>query len=219
MTLSHASSCWPRTAPWPLWSLSRWSDLHPSTSFTCVSLVPFGVWRYCAGTRYGSPDSPAICLWSSSSLLLWVPKLCSSTGSLLDYQNTWITHPAPPGHGGTSGIFSGYPSSPMHPLPMQRFYFCSNLGRVPTPAWGSPRDSPPHQLCGSWADIPQFPLILPHRSGGSTRVVSILPHCFSLRPPSHALREWEGRSLWAQPSSAEGLVCFCCSEKKLFCIS
>ena len=167
----------------PYWSLSRWSDLHPGTSFTCVSLVPFGVWRYCAGTRYGSPDSPAICLWSSSSLLLWVPELCSSTGSLLDYRNTWITHPPPPGHGGTSGIFSGYPSSPMHPLPMQPFYFCSNLGRVPTPGWGSPRDSPPHQLCGSWADIPQFPLISPHRSGGNTRVVSILPPCFSLRSP------------------------------------
>lgn len=81
---------------------------------------------------------------------------------------------------------------------------------------GAPRDSHPHQLCGSWTDIPQFPLILPHRSGGNTGVVSILPPCFSLRPPSHALQEWEGRSLWAQLSSADGLVCSCCSERKLF---
>lgn len=135
----------------------------------------------------------------------------SSTGSLLVYWNTWITCPVPPGHGGTTGIFSGYPSSPMHPSPMQHFYFCSNLGRVPTPAWDSPRDSPPHQLAGAGQTFLSSPSFYPTGVGAATTVVSILPRCFSLRSPSHALQEWEGRSLWAQPSSAEGLVCFCCS--------
>ena len=56
----------------PCWGLSSCCDLNAGTSFTCISLVLFGVWRYHAGTHYQSPCVPAICLWS--------PSLCASLG-------------------------------------------------------------------------------------------------------------------------------------------
>ena len=54
--------------------------------------------------------------------------------------------------------------------------------------------------------------------------VGAIPEWFLSYPPVsasdllHALQEWAGRSLWAQLSPADGLVCSCCS-KETVCIS
>lgn len=105
----------------PCWCLSSCYDLNTGTSFTCISLVLFGVWRYHAGTHYQSPCIPAICLWS--------PSLCASLGpktahplvpppppislpELLDHLSSTLSP------WGTSSPLSGYPSSSLLP-PMQ----------------------------------------------------------------------------------------------------
>lgn len=219
MTFSHASSYWPCAAPWSLlisvwlvWSAPQhFIHLCKSSSIWCMEVLCWYLSLKPIHSSHLSLIFKFLCFFGSQD--------CSSTGSLSGYRNTWVTHQAPPGQEGTTGIFSGYPSSPMHPPPMQHFYFRSNLGRVPAPAWDCLRDSPPHQLAGAGQTLLSSPSFYRTGVGAATTVVSILPACFSLCPPSHALQELEGRSLWTPLSSAEGLVCFCCSERKLFGIS
>lgn len=86
----HASSLYPITVLCLL--TSSWSGLNTGTTFTSVSLVPFGLWGYYSGIHYWSPQIPAICLGSSSPLCFLESQdsphpLVPSLG----YRNSWIT--------------------------------------------------------------------------------------------------------------------------------
>lgn len=69
---------------------SSWSGLNTGTTFTSVSLVPFGLWGYYSGIHYWSPQIPAICLGSSSPFAFLNPK-------------TVLTHWSPQEGTGTPG--------------------------------------------------------------------------------------------------------------------
>lgn len=163
----------------PCWCLSSCCDLNTGTSFTCISLVLFGVWRYHAGTHYQSPCIPAICLWS--------PSLCASLGPKtahplvpppppLVYQNSWITCLAHSVHGEPVAF-----SQAIHLAPS--FHQCSFLLLC---QFGQSANSNVG-LCWRLASLPAVPELSRYSS---------VPPCLSALTPHFTLREWGQFEPW-----------------------
>lgn len=132
------------------------------------------------------------------------------------HRNTWVTHQAPPGQG-DHWHFSQAIHLALCTLHQCNIFYFRSIWAECQLQLGTVLETHPHPACRTGQTLLSSPSF--YRTGvAATTVVSILPAC--LQPPSQLPMPFGSEAGPLGPaSSAEGLVCFCCSERKLFCIS